>query len=100
MISELMPKLIITHVADLIQEMRHSSILAIRRLINFIRLFRMLIELYPEAGTEIDAKIEGFIKDGANRHKDKLGSLGDLLSFVSVSSKYNFSDILPFYLEE
>jgi len=61
MISELLPKLIITHVADLIQEIRHSSILAIRRLINFIRLFRMLIELYPEAGTEIDGKIEGFI---------------------------------------
>jgi hypothetical protein len=100
MIIEMMPKLIITHVADLIQELRHSSILAIRRLINFIRLFRFLIDLYPEIGTEIDAKIEAFIKDPASRHKDKLGSLGDLLSYVSVSQKYTFKDVLPFYLEE
>jgi hypothetical protein len=85
MITEMMPKLIITHVADLIQEMRHSSIIAIRRLVNFIRLFRLLIDLYPEIGTEIDAKIESFIKDPASRHKDKMGSLGDLLSYVSVS---------------
>jgi hypothetical protein len=74
--------------------------LAIRRLINFIRLFRFLIDLYPEIGTEIDAKIEAFIKDPATRHKDKLGSLGDLLSYVSVSQKYTFKDVLPFYLEE
>ena len=74
--------------------------MAIRRLINFIRLFRFLIDLYPEIGTEIDAKIEAFIKDPASRHKDKLGSLGDLLSYVSVSQKYTFKDVLPFYLEE
>ena len=48
MILEILPKLIITHVADLIQEFRHVSILAIRRLVNFVRLFRFLMELYPE----------------------------------------------------
>lgn len=67
---------------------------------NFIRLFNLLIELYPEVGTEIDAKIEAFIKDPASRHKDKMSSLGDLLSCVSVSQKYTFKDILPVYLEE
>jgi hypothetical protein len=92
--------LIITHVADLIQEVRHSSVLAIRRLINFIRLFRLLIDLYPEIGVEIDAKIEAFIKDPASRHKDTLSSLGDLMAYVSVSEKYTFKDILPIYLEE
>lgn len=29
-----------------------------------------------------------------------MGSLGDLLSYVSVSQKYTFKDILPMYLEE
>lgn len=48
MILEMLPKLIVTHVADLIQEVRHVSILAIRRLMNFIRLFRLLIDLHPE----------------------------------------------------
>jgi transketolase C-terminal domain/subunit len=58
MILEVMPKLIITHVADLIQEFRHVSILAIRRLVNFIRLFRLLLELHPEVEKEVDEKIE------------------------------------------
>ena len=44
MIMEVLPKLIITHVADLIEDFKHVSILAIRRLVNFIRLFRLLID--------------------------------------------------------
>jgi len=48
-----MPKLI-AHVADLIQEYRHVSILAVRRMLNFVRIFRMLIDLYPEVEAEID----------------------------------------------
>ena len=47
MILEILPKIIVTHVADLIQEFRHVSILAIRRLMNFIRLFHLLVELHP-----------------------------------------------------
>jgi hypothetical protein len=100
MIMEMMPKLIITHVADLIQEVRHVSILAIRRLINFIRLFHLLIDKYPEIGEEIDRKIEQFIKEPEKRHKDHTSSLGDLLSFVSISQKYTIQDIMPLYLEE
>jgi hypothetical protein len=100
MIMEMMPKLIITHVADLIQEVRHVSILAIRRLMNFIRLFRLLIEKYPEISEEIDRKIESFIKEPEKRHKDHTGSLGDLLSYVSISQKYKIDDIMPLYLEE
>ena len=82
---EVIPKLIITHVADLIQEYKHVSILAIRRLVNFIRLFRLLIELYPEVEKEIDEKIEKFIKSPEMRHKDFTASLGDLLAIVTIS---------------
>lgn len=67
---------------------------------NFIRLFHLLIELYPEVGKDIDSRIEQFIKDPAMRHKDKTPSLGDLLSYVSVSQKFKFDDILPAYLDE
>lgn len=59
-----------------------------------------MIELYPEVGKDIDSRIEQFIKDPAMRHKDKSPSLGDLLSFVSVSQKFKFENILPLYLEE
>jgi hypothetical protein len=100
MILEILPKLIVTHVADLIQEFRHVSILAIRRLMNFIRLFRLLIDLYPNVGEQIDAKIEEFKSNPDNRVKDKLGSLGDLLAYVTVSQKHKMQDILGEYLEE
>jgi len=67
---------------------------------NFIRVFRLLLELYPEVIEEADAKIEKFIKDPEFRHKDHTGSLGDLLSLVTISQKYKIEDILPAYLEE
>ena len=100
MIMEVLPKLIITHVADLIQEFRHVSILALRRLVNFLRLFRLLIDLHPEVEKEVDEKIDQFINDPAKRHKDFTSSLGDLLAMVTVSQKYKIEDLLPSYLEE
>jgi len=48
MVLEVMPKLIITHIVDMVDEKKHMSIVAIRRLVNYIRLFRLLIELCPE----------------------------------------------------
>jgi hypothetical protein len=63
MILEVMPKIIVTHIAELIQEFRHVSILAIRRLLNFIRLFRLLLELYPEVESNIDHRIRTFIEE-------------------------------------
>ena len=43
MIIEVLPKLIITHLVDMVDEKKHMSIQAIRRLLNFIRLFKLLI---------------------------------------------------------
>lgn len=100
MIIEVMPKIILTHVAELIQEFRHVSILAIRRLVNFIRLFRLLLELHPEAEVEVDARIENFLSNKEKRHKDYCSSLGDLLAMVTISSKYKIQDILNAYLDE
>jgi hypothetical protein len=85
MILEVLPKLIITHVVDLIQEFRHVSILSIRRLVNFIRLFRLLLELHPEVEQEIEQKLEDFIKNPEKRHKEQCGTLGDLLALVTIS---------------
>jgi hypothetical protein len=46
-VLEIMPKLIHTHVCDMMKENRHTSIIAIRRLMNFIRIFQWLIEKDP-----------------------------------------------------
>lgn len=48
MVIEVMPKLIITHLVELADEKKHVSIIAIRRLFNFIRLYRLLISLQPD----------------------------------------------------
>lgn len=44
MVVEVMPKLMITHFVNMVEgERTHISIQAIRRIFNFIRLFRLLI---------------------------------------------------------
>jgi len=100
MILEILPKLMITHVQNLIKEFTHISILALRRLVNFIRLFHLCIELFPEVRAKLDAKIEEFLAHPQKRVKDYCSSLGDFLSFVTVSSKFKFGDILDAYLSE
>jgi hypothetical protein len=100
MALEVMPKLIITHLVDMVNEKNHISIIAIRRLINFIRLFRMLIELKPEVSKTIDERLETFIDHADKRIKDHAPALGDLLAFVTVSDSINLGDLLDAYLEE
>jgi len=58
MVLEILPKLIITHMVEMANERKHISILALRRLINIIRLFRLCIELVPGVMTTINDKIK------------------------------------------
>lgn len=100
MILEVMPKIIVSHVAEMIQEFRHVSILALRRLTNFIRLFGMLIELYPEVQQEIEQRVKTFIEQPEKRVKDHCSSLGDLHAILLVCQKFNMDDLLGAYLQE
>ena len=86
----MMTKLITTHIVDITKQNRFISIVAIRRLMNFIRLFHYLIEKDPSIQEKIDATLTGFIKDPKKRLKDdnSCPSLGDILVFVTMSSKY------------
>jgi hypothetical protein len=56
-----MTKLITTHIVDITKQNRFISIVAIRRLINFIRLFLYLIEKDPSIQEKMDAKLTDFI---------------------------------------
>ena len=56
-----MPKLMMTHIVDMRKENRHVSIIAIRRLFNFIRIFSYLIEKDPKLEEIMSSKIESFI---------------------------------------
>lgn len=100
MVMEIMPKLIITHMVEMANERKHISILAIRRLINFIRLFRLCIELVPDVMTNINEKIAMFKNEEAKRVKDFTPSLGDILAISIVSNDFNLNDFLEAYLEE
>ena len=100
MVLEVMPKLITTHLVDMVNEKNHISITAIRRLINFIRLFRVLIELKPEVSKTIDARLKTFIDHPDKRVKDHTPALGDLLAFSAVSDSVSLGDLLNFYLDE
>lgn len=100
MILEVMPKLIITHMVELANENKHVSILALRRLVNFIRLFRLCIELVPSVMETINERIRQFKDEEDKRVKDFTPSLGDLQALCIISDQYTLKDILEAYLEE
>lgn len=85
MVIEVMPKLIITHLVDMVDEKKHISIQAIRRLLNYIRLFKLLIELSPEVEKTIDERLKTFNEQPEKRIKDHCSSLGDILAFLTVT---------------
>ena len=85
MVLEILPKLIITHMVEMANERKHISILAIRRLINIIRLFRLCIELVPGVMETINEKLRMFAEEVDKRVKDYTPSLGDVLSMSIVS---------------
>jgi len=98
MVIEVLPKLIITHLVDLVDAKKSISIVAIRRLFSFFRLFRLLMALHPEVEKTIDADLEKFVNSPDLRIKDHFPSLGDLLTYSIISKKYNFVDIIDGYL--
>ena len=100
MVLEVMPKLIITHMVEMANERKHVSILALRRLINFIRLFRLAIELVPGVMEIINEKLRIFKEEEPKRVKDYTPSLGDVLAMSMVSDKFTMMDLLQGYLEE
>lgn len=100
MILEVIPKMLVTHLVDLCDLTRTVSTVAIRRLVNMIRLFRLLLKLYPEVAKIIDEQLEKFIKNPELRVKDHFSSLGDLLIFSIISEKFTFKDLVDGYLEE
>lgn len=99
-ILQFFPKLITTHIVDLCKENRFTSIVSIRRLFNFMRLFFMCIEKFPEIGNLMDAKLKEFIEDPEKRVKEFQPNLGDLLVYSLMSSTYDFEDIKEAYLGE
>lgn len=100
MILQVLPKLLVTLVVEMMQEATHTSIQALRVFVYFYRLFGLLLERYPEVRGELDKRIADFKADESNRVKDKCSSLGDLLTYALISEKHGLSSILEDYLGE
>lgn len=100
MAMEVLPKLITTHLVEMCSETKHMSVLAIRRLINFIRLFRLLIELEPQTGNIVHDRLKDFLDNPEKRVKDHCSNLGDILSFATISDNFQLDTILDAYLGE
>ena len=95
-----MPKLVVTHLIQLVDDKKHHSIITIRRLINFLRVFTMLLAMYPDLKSSIDDRLTEFIEKPESRLKDKTPSLGDILVYQLISDRYKLSDVLDAYMEE
>lgn len=86
-----MVKLIGTHIVDLMKEEKHVSIVAIRRLLNFFRLFFYFIKRNPEIQDVIESKIETFVKNPESRHKSICKNLLDYQIFALLSKKVDYN---------
>ena len=93
-VIELMPKLFISFVVKLVEEKTTLSIEALRRLINFMRLYRMLIELKPEAEKKLTDSLNDFQNDDKKRHKNYCSSLGDILVNATISKSHTIKNVL------
>jgi len=99
-VLEIMPKLITTHVMDILKDRKYRSVLSLRRFFNFIRLFHYLIDISPSLKPKIESKVSKFISNPEERHRKVTSSLGDLLALATVTGQFSHRDFMKVYLEE
>lgn len=99
-INEILPKMFLTLMVDITGESVYNSNKAIKMMIYIHRLINLLYEEHPEQRQKVEAIIENFIKDKANRVKDKTPNLGELLIYLTLTDKYHWEDIKDAFLEE
>ena len=99
LLLEFFPRLIMTHITALAKGDRGLSLVAVRRLFNFIRVFHYALEKNPEIRQKIDKRLQDFISDPKNRLKNPeiCPNLGDILIYCLMSQSYSFEDVKMAY---
>lgn len=64
------------------------------------RLLLQFIKWYPEIKTEVEFRLERFIKYPKSRNKQITPALKEMIALLTVSEKYNWHSISNAYLEE
>jgi hypothetical protein len=95
-----MIKLIGTHIVDMMKENKHMSIVAIRRLFNFIRLLQYFIQKYPEIQEQIEDSLNAFMNDPDTRHKKICKNLLDYQILAIMSKKVIYQEFVKHYCDE
>ena len=99
-VLEVMPKLISTHIIDMMKENKHISIIAIRRVFNFIRLFAYLESKDDKIQEELNSRLGAFINDPNQRLKENTKILLDQQVYAILSHKHKYQDFSEKYVEE
>ena len=100
MLLQVLPKLIVTLVVQMMDLQTHTSLKALCMFLLLTRAFILLLESHPDQLAALNARIASFRASEDNRTKDHCSSMGDLLSFCLVSPDFAISDILASYLDE
>lgn len=95
-----MLKLIGTHIVELMNGEKHISILAIRRLFNFLRLFIYFMKKDASIEKAIEEKLKAFISDPKARHKDNCKNMLDYQIMNSICSTIDKEAFKKCYVEE
>jgi ubiquitin-protein ligase len=97
LILKVMPKFFNYICLNIMSEKVHNSSRAIEILMYVYRILIMLAQTYPEFKSEVNKKLEEFIKNPECRIKEITPSLGDLLVMLSVSD-HKIEELLPAYI--
>ncbi|EWC47541.1 hypothetical protein DRE_03161 [Drechslerella stenobrocha 248] len=90
MVLSVLPKMMNTLVVLLMDEGDRVSTKAIEGYFLLQRLFRALIDEYPNLQAEIDERIRSVVSREQNRTKTALPNLGNFLPLLAVSDKYSW----------
>ena len=100
MILKTMPKLLLTHSMQLLNDKAYSSILGLRMLNYFHRAFIFMLDHHPQVQNQLEKDVEQFIHDEGFRNKDNTPDLGVIPAMVCASRKFTFQNIVKVLIEE
>ena len=94
-----MLKLVGTSIIELMKEERHISILAIRRVFNYLRLFAWLMEKDPKIALLMKNDLKTFMSSPENRHKDTCANMLDY-QIMAVMVGRDHTEFIAAYTDE
>jgi len=100
MMLSLITKLMNTQVVLLCDKGIAASDSALSGYCQVHRLLLAVVQLYPELKKVIHERLDSFVRNSESRVKAKTPSLGELLTYLSVSDSYSWKQVSMAYIME